>query len=248
MSYKLWGFWGARSESTHQCAARLANMLVTLSAVHPAFTKWNQQGSSVAEAQAAFCEMPPKNDELTEIFDQGRHYTDIGDKPMSQLGYDVSAWNGREDGYALHFHINAGAYARRRDTNSVFFQLPRLRDSTQDLVNATTLKRVLLAVALPWEVDWAVIETWDYRGKRLDSEERPLHPWAGWITYLSQRYARNITLPSTAIVERIADGGLVMLATDQPFTVANPAHVAALDAMQASLAPVQWSIAEGPRR
>lgn len=97
----------------------------------------------------------------------------------------------------------------------------------------------MIAVTEAWEADWGVVETWDYKSKRRDASGQLLRPWGGWITYLSARYASRVALPPAASVERVAGGGLVIIATEEPFTVANPAHVAALDAIQRALAPIQ---------
>lgn len=48
-----------------------------------------------------------------------------------------------------------------------------------------------------------------------------------------------MTPPAGAIVERVAGGGMLLLATLERFSMDNPAHLAAADAIQAALAPIQ---------
>jgi hypothetical protein len=61
---------------------------------------------------------------------------------------------------------------------------------------------------------------------------------SGWITYLAPPYAGRISPPSTALVEHLPDGSLLLLSTEEPFSADDPAHVAAADTIQASLAPL----------
>ena len=49
--------------------------------------------------------------------------------------------------------------------------------------------------------------------------------------------------PSTAIVEDTPDGGLLLVATREPFDATNPAHLAAAFAIHQSLAPLWEELA-----
>jgi hypothetical protein len=59
------------------------------------------------------------------------------------------------------------------------------------------------------------------------------------MTYLAPQYASRITPPPTAIVEPFPGGGLLLLATEERFSMDNPAHLAVADAIQAALDPLQ---------
>jgi hypothetical protein len=66
-----------------------------------------------------------------------------------------------------------------------------------------------------------------------------------WVTYLAPRFAPLVTPPASAIVEYLPDGGLLMIATEERFSIDNPAHIAVARDIEAALAPVKalpWPI------
>jgi hypothetical protein len=214
-------------------------MLAGLSAIHPVFAQWYRQGWTRKKANRPLCKMPPELEELTELFEQGRSYTDYGHKLMADLGYSVSAWNGAEGSHGMHFRVHAGDYTVLNPfPNYVDLVIPSPKVANADLVNAATLRAVLLTLVEAWEPSWANILDWIYRGKAFG--DRPLSPLlGGWMTYLSAPYARKIVPPSSAIAEAVAGGGILMCATNEVFDADNPQHVAAANAIQSCLAPLQ---------
>jgi hypothetical protein len=68
------------------------------------------------------------------------------------------------------------------------------------------------------------------------AELRPILFRSGRMTYLAPRYASRITPPPAAIVEPVAGGGVLLLATEKRFSMDNPAIQAALDPIE-DLAP-----------
>lgn len=234
--YRLWAVWEDRPETTKACAVRLAGMIEGLAALHPAFARWNKKGDTREEADAPFCAMPPRIDELTEIFEEGRQYTDHPRMLMPDLGYWASAWNGLENAYGVSLTLNVGADRKSRTlSNHVELNFGYAQPGNEDLVSAKAMRQVLLAVAGAWDAEWAVIDSMSYKGRLENSAGHYLRPWGGWITYLSPLYAQHFTPPPAVIVEPASFGGLLMLATEEPFAADNPAHVAAADAIQAAL-------------
>jgi len=59
-----------------------------------------------------------------------------------------------------------------------------------------------------------------------------------WMSYLSARFAPLVVPPRSAIVEHPQGGGLLMIATEERFDVANPAHLGVAREIEAALAPV----------
>lgn len=239
MSYKLWAFWGSRPESTAACAAHLARMFTGLAEIHPAFARWNRKANLRAAANKPFCAMPPNVEELTQIFEKGRHFKDDPPDPWPEMGYSVYAWNGRDDACGISLSVDAGSYGSPVEPNSIFLQLRGAQPGNEGFINVKVLMRALVAIAEAWDANWGTVETWDYKGKSRDANGQLLRPWGGWLTYLATHYAGRISLPPAARVEPTAGGGLVIVATEEPFTVADPAHIAALDAIQQALAPIQ---------
>jgi hypothetical protein len=240
MTYQLWAFWGPRPEGAHSCAPRLARMFTDLAETHSAFARWNRGGRSRATANKPFCMMPPNIDELTQIFEKRLAHKDDPPDPWPEMGYSVSAWNGRDDTRGILLIAHTGCYTDHiPEPNNVFMQIPVVQSGNEDFVNAAVLTRALVAIAEAWEPNWGVIDTRDYKNRRRDANGQLLRPWGGWITYLAAHYAGRISLPPAMRVEPTAGRGLIIVATEEPVTVANPAHVAALAAIQQALAPIQ---------
>lgn len=214
-------------------------MLRSLAAIHPTFARWYKQAHARAEANEAFCAMPPQIDELTEIFEKGRHYKDISHELMPTLGYSISAWNGIDSPCDVALHAHAGDYGGLGIfPNQLELNLPALRDGNADLINTKCVKAVLLTIVDAWEPSSASTTDWSYSQKFFSPG--PMPPFrSGWMTYLAAPYARRIIPPPSAITEPVAGGGILMLATNEPFDVGNPQHVAVADAIQASLEPLQ---------
>jgi hypothetical protein len=217
-------------------------MLTELAALHSAFARWYQQAWTLEEAFVPFCKMPPQVEELTRVFEDGRHFTDVSNKLMPDLGYSVSAWNGTEGPDGLHMRVGAGADTDQRpfpnQVEITVHGLGGIEPGTPDLINAKLLKAVLLTMIDAWEPSRANIGDRDYW--RKDLSPYTLQPFrSGWMTYLSAPYARKVTPPPSAITEPVAGGGILMLATNEPFTIDNPKHVAVADAIQACLEPLQ---------
>lgn len=238
-AFKVEAKWQARPESPRSCAQRLAHMLAGLAAAHPAFDRWNKLANSRAAADRSAWRMPPDTDELTAVFEGGRQYKDMPRKPWPELGYSVGAWNGMDPPCGASLSIRPGRYSDSRAfPNSVDLELNPTSPRNADLVCAGVLKPALLSIIAAWEPDYGVVICWDY-WQRLFGDRRWPPFRSGWITYLAPRYASRVTPPPAAIVEPVPGGGLLLLATDEQFSMDNPVHLAAADAIQAALAPLQ---------
>jgi hypothetical protein len=237
--YRLETYGVSRDESPRSCATRFARMLSGLVLLHPAFGRWNQQGYTEAEWSVPFCAMPPNIDELKSIFEKGRHYKDITHELMPEAGFSASAWNGREGPLGVSMRLDVGSYWDRPDfPNQIDFELGDLARENVDLIDANTLKALLLATVGAWEPSWVSLASLDYSKQFFDTLPPP--PFrSGWMTYLSAPYARKVTPPPLAITEPVAGGGILLLATSEPFTTDNPQHVAVADAIQVCLEPLQ---------
>jgi immunity protein 52 of polymorphic toxin system len=241
-SYHIETKWAARKEATRSCAIRMARMLTGLSALHSAFAHWYQQAWTLEEAFVPLCKMPPQADELTRVFENGRHFTDVSHELMPTLGYSVSAWNGIEESDGISMMMHVGGY----DDHVPFTNwgdmtvhgLRGVQPAGPDLINARLLEAVLLTTIDAWEPDHARIVDWGDLEKFVPRQP-PLLFESGWMTYLAAPYARKVTPPPLALTEPVAGGGILMLATKEPFMLDNLQHVAVADAIQACLEPLQ---------
>jgi hypothetical protein len=211
-------------------------MLEGLADIHPNLMDWRRQAKTRAAAYKLFCAMPPSLPELESILRLGRHFKSASHELSPELGYSATAWNGLDEPQSMSLHARVGGYYYRwLYPNRI--EIEGLRKGNE-LVDATLLKRALLAIATCWDADWGVVETWDYKGRIVDFNDKPLVPYGSWLTYLSRALAVKMAPPSDVCAERTRDGGLFLLVSQEPFDVANSTHVARLDAVQKSLAPV----------
>ncbi|MGH9552599.1 MAG: Imm52 family immunity protein [Terriglobales bacterium] len=234
--YILYAFSGRRREGAETCAHRLDRMLASLADVHTALSTWkisSEPWGSSAQYRATPLTIP----ELTAIIEQRQFMTDIPGVAMPQLGYRLRLLNGRGDDHRVWMSAQMGAYTERQEEpNSVFAEFRHPVSGNSDLLNADILMRTLVAVSLPWEANWGVVMPWGYSGRYATPLKRP---WAGWITYLCPRHAQRISPPQSIISRPAPDGGLLLIATEEPFDRENQAHTSSADAIEAALRPVQ---------
>ncbi|HLI12918.1 MAG TPA: Imm52 family immunity protein [Alphaproteobacteria bacterium] len=201
MSHRFWAFWGPRQESAEACARRMACMLEAFVAVHSVLSRWNKMAWTRKAADTPFCAMPPRIDELTKIFEKGKYYTDKRPrKPIEDLGFSVSAWNGHDDDCGVQLTVGAGKYTdSTSEPNSVQMELRRACAGNADFISAPIMKKMTHAVVEAWQPNWAALKNNDYTGATTDFRGFPLRPWGGWITYLSPPLAQQLA-PAADII------------------------------------------------
>src|SRR5579864_8643543 len=94
--YRIEAYWRPRQESMRDCAVRLGRMLEGLAKAHPAFAQWSKKANTRRAANTPAWTMPPDIAELTQVLKNGQQYKDEPREPWPEMGYSVSAWNGRE--------------------------------------------------------------------------------------------------------------------------------------------------------
>ena len=227
---EIYAYWGSRPESTSACAARLARMIEELRSVHPAFERWLHKGLTAKQWNKPLCSTPPKTEELTQVFEKGRFYTDVGHELMADLGYSVSAWNGRRDGYGCSFHCRPGGWGLPRYfPNSFSLDLHTRTMANADFINAAVFGATLRAIVTAWDADWGRVYEWNYTNPIMRPARKEDIPpfWSGWIVYLAARFAERISVPRGVIANEVPGHGLLLFATQDAFDLDNPAHVAA---------------------
>jgi Immunity protein 52 len=233
--YEIATYGGPREESARACAVRFARMATALATIHPAFARWNRTAYTARRANAPFCTMPPDIGELTKTIERGRQIADVSREVMRDLGFSISGWNGEEGPGGVGFRMHVGAYTTTmRFPNQAHFTFGRLEEDNQDLLDIKILKAVLLTLVDAWEPDWAVLTDDNYIHALVERGPFPRFS-SGWVSYLAAPYARKVLPPPKAIVEPVAGGGILMLATNEPFSIDQPEHVFAADAIQESL-------------
>jgi len=122
--------------------------------------------------------------------------------------------------------------------NTVDIHTKRLNAVNAAFITTPIFTSALLAIARAWDATWCAAYPWDIIPLWPKSGPGQPHFRMAWITYLSPRFAPMVTPPRSAIVDRTAEGGLVMTATEDRFDVANPAHLAVARDIDAAIAPI----------
>jgi Immunity protein 52 len=207
-------------------------MLNDLSAISPVFGNWIFLGRTKGTPLAGLSEA-----DVAALIAQGVSREDDG-TPFLQAGYRFGASNGLKNtgrGIRLSIHVS-NTLADNFFINTVHLMTEPLNEENWSVIDSRVLKPAMLAIARTWGATWCGTAPWGIG----EFEPRRSRPWFGleWMTYLSPRFAPMVTPPRSAIVERLASGGLLMMATEERFETKNPSHLSAARDIEAALAPI----------
>lgn len=232
--YSIVSYWGPRPETPAAVADEYLRLLDALSKIHPAFSPWlfsdHEKGISLAGLG---------NVEVARLVAENVQRAEDG-TPTPILGYSFGALNNIRVvlPHFIKLSCRVGNSAPVRYLcNSVILTTEPLEKENADLINFRVMRAALLAIAEVWRPTWCDAGPWGMPGPHAVDKGRP---WFGlsWIAYLSARFAPMISPPASLITERLPDGALLMIATENTFDLDNPAHLAAARDIEATLAPV----------
>jgi hypothetical protein len=233
--------WFDRQEGPRSCAERMARMLKTLSAGHADLAEWFH--GYVAPIALGFSE--PDITDIAEIFSRGVSRRDDNGERFPGSGYSLDTYNNLNDNArSVTMYVASGNWKlgpRNNRQNKVFLKLPLRRAGKENLLTTPTLFPVLSAIICAWEPEYAVLGSSEIAQHFRESENGPgpRLPFGNWMVYLSAPLAALFSPPHDAIVKQLPGFGIVILATEEPFTVSNPEHVRACVAIQQALEPVR---------
>jgi hypothetical protein len=232
--YDVTAYWGPRAEGPEDLVEPFLRTLDALSQIDPAFSNWYFLGRRKGTLMA-----PLSRDDVVKLIATGVSCADDGD-PTPINGYGFGAANGlKRTVNSLDIRINAGSAAIANFfINSAIITTAPFQTEYAPFINARIMKAALLVLVAEWKPTWCGVRSSDL----FDIETTPVPPrphfGLAWMTYLSKRFAPMVTPPSSALVERPSDGGLLMIATLERFSAANPQHLAVARDIEAALAPV----------
>lgn len=202
----LGAYWGPRPASLEACAEKVARTLDRLGEASVILRTWYRQGRTKSEALAARVE--PDASHLRTLLEQGRNVTDVGDRVIKELGYSLSAWNGRDEPYAT-FSTQCGGWSHWV-SNSFVVDLPSPSGIGTELYEPRVARTLIHTLIEVWEPDWA---TFASRSMRVGEQERQRGgPRVGWLTYLSPRFGDIPSIPPPATIEAVQGKGVVIVA------------------------------------
>lgn len=202
--FYLGAYWGARPETPAACAQRLADMLKRLGDINAQLGSWYEKGTSPTPDPEL--RIDPAANTLTALVEKGSQRA--GDRPMPELGYAISAWNGRDPGISLA--VTCGATATTGVSNAVALTLPAPEDAP-DLYGRSVALDILAAVVETWEPDWATLTSHPIRRAQGPTGPGIVYGWATW------RDGDAFTALDAVDVDRIAIGsGTALVLPDRP--------------------------------
>jgi hypothetical protein len=225
--------WGARAETPKELAARFLRMIDALEEIDPAFSNW------------ACHYRHPKNFEwLRDRFAEEIAANAVRDgqgTPLPELGYLFGAYSRDEpEGRSFIIDCHAGATFKQPFANETTLSTFGSGNPDPDVVNYRTIRAALLAITGAWEP----VKTAAFSNQLFELNRRATYFPMVWIQYLCPWLAQKFSPPSTALVEPLPNGGLLMSAATENFDVKNPKHLAVARDMAAAMAPLDklfWS-------
>ncbi len=154
--YYLGAYWWDRKESSDACAERLHRFFTMVASCDPSFAGWYQSGTS--RQRALENELSIDVLTLRSLLLQGRNRTDTDGTVISDLGFRLSAWNGGRGGGDVVLRVHCGGHAGNPHIwNSCVIVLPDEGSAIERVLSISILQRLLEAVILCFEPDWATV-------------------------------------------------------------------------------------------
>jgi hypothetical protein len=227
IGYAIMSCWGPRPETPEAIAKRFLNLVDGLAGIDPVFSNW------ICDLDKQPVPFESIRGDLAAAVERRVSRADDGE-PTPIYGYSFTAVN-----EMLRGPRNIGILVRAGSRVEGPFLINSAEVGTSErivpdaaIVTYPIFRAALLVLAEAFDVTWC-------RAYPNDLEIAPKEFFnAGWMTYISPRFATLITPPITAIVEHRPNGALFMAATDETFVTENPKHVAVARDVQAALAPL----------
>jgi hypothetical protein len=239
--------WGGRPETAEGLSGRLINMLDNMKEANPVFDDWvwvRRIGKKLEfceteeEALASLQEIPFASikDSLPAEIEAKISRSDY-DEPEPTSGFRFYVYNSpTTPSRRVSIHVHAGShFCWGVLLNDVWLSTNDDADADVAIIAYPSFKNAVLAIAEAFDARWGTAYSRDI-GKFWPLSG-PLYRF-GWISYVGPCFAPLINPPPTAIVERRPNGGLLMAATDETFSIYNPAHVAAARDILAAVEPL----------
>jgi hypothetical protein len=222
-SYSIRSELPPKSESPAALGAKFIETLDALSRIDPAiFADWEVMDyparSSIPLAAA--------RSRIAAIIEKNAHDDDF--RPRPEWGYTAGAFTGSPiESRRISLRIPTGG-TQQGDTLLKMGDYKSFPDAA--IVTYPVFKAALLALNAIWPPRWACAFAF-----RVDYFEVPLFPGASlfpysdfhipWLAYVSSPLAAGLKLAPEILTERTADGGLLMIATEERLDPTHPEHL-----------------------
>jgi hypothetical protein len=213
-TYYAGAYWLSRKESAGDCARRAETLFSLLAQCDDAFTRWFLQGRTRKEALSRPIE--PVAPTFEALFSKKENQ-------LGANGFDLWVWNGEAQGFTTGVNFNCGS-ASRLVSNTCLLRPPKKGPASERILTAPILAKVLRAMALAWQPEWAIATSSTHRDDVLKNAKAGT--FVGWLMYFSRQRGAVPPLPAPVRVEPVEDKGTLVILTPERFTATNPEHVA----------------------
>lgn len=221
-SYLIGAYWGPREETVEACAERLCLFLECLGRCDPLFEDWFEKGRSRKDDLKRRVQTNDRK-AMEALLLKGRIYSDDG-RLMEDLGFQVGLWTGDQQGEVATLSVSCGSYALRPGINSCVIKPPPIGAGASRILQVQLLTELVRCVVSAWEPNWGVVTSSDSRDLVYRPHKRS--PVVGWLTYLSTTRGKVPSMELPVQIKSIGDLGVLIVITDDRFTIANPDQIA----------------------
>lgn len=247
----IFSTWEPRPETPETLGRRALETLDALSLISPHFQNWqisderinlvrlseNGADDEALRKAADEIEIPLEKarDRMAEFVEYGVRRNDF-DEPEPGGGYWISATAGKIIPPPQRY-VSFSAHGAGRPSPAGLRFAELTTDGTlapdPEIVAYPVFKSALKSIVAAWDPGYAcaypddLFEFWH-------------EPYAhsidlAWMTYLSPNLAKSVTPPEHVLVEKIGNGGILMIAATETFDAENPEHMKAACAIVDSL-------------
>lgn len=235
--FKILLYWKSRKLTPEDIADLMLRSLDALSAICPFCENWWVVERGVPLEEIRTFPLEDVRSIMTKIVEQGVSRDDFGE-PEPFGGYSVSAINNRGDGPAsprsVGFNVRGGGGMKTPRSGTAMLDTGYQQIPDPSIITYSNFKAILLALSAIFTPDYAFVTP-----VNLPSLLNP-RPFFGltWMTYLSVPLASRIELPTSIKVETDPDGGVLMIAAEETFDIANAEHMAGARAIAQAVKPL----------
>jgi Immunity protein 52 len=240
--FQIFSSWEPRAETPEQLGARTLQTLDALSKISSPFSNWWFMDKTTPTLEIEW-ERPETylfplsevRERITEIVEDGVRRNDYRE-PEPAGGYSVLAFNGiGASAQSVSFNAHGGGIVDpRAGRRNAGFQTGGTYPPDPTIVSYPVFKAVVQTIVSAWDVDYAQAYSTDLR--EFWNKPQRFFLDLAWMTYLSPTLAAQFTPPAGVLVERMDNGGLLLIAAEETFDVSNAAHMAAAESIMDALA------------
>ncbi|HEX3666150.1 MAG TPA: Imm52 family immunity protein [Rhizomicrobium sp.] len=243
--FVIYSQWSLREETPAGLGERVLRNLDALAAISPLFRDWifldlSQNAFEMTEEniQEFLFPLDEVRSRMTQMVERGVRKDDDW-QPNPDRGYSLVAYCGEDhSSQAVKLTVHGGGIypVGWRDAS---FETSDSIATDPAIVAYPVFKAVFLSLVESWDVDWARAFSSEMRSHWKETYLNRFD--LSWMTYLSAPFARRIVPPKDALVERMKDGGLLLIAAEETFDASNSNHMAAARSIADALEPLNKS-------